>query len=101
MIFIQGFVCVWQISNYLWESCNLINKIYILVEKVYFVGHHSLDCDPAGDLRGGELHHEARHGDGQHPGVRAGVRLVAGVGRKCRDLKKMEIFAKLKCYCLV
>ena len=65
--------------------------------QVDFAGHHSLDCDPAGDLRGGELHHEARHGDGQHPRVR----LVAGVGRKCRDLKKMEISAKLKCYCLV
>ena len=63
-----------------------------------FSGHHSLNRDPAGEPGGGQLHHQARHGDRQHPRA---VRLVTDVGRKCWDLKKMEISSKLKCYCLV
>ena len=52
----------------------------------------SLDCDPARDVGGGELHHEARRGDRQHPrAVRVCLRLIAGVGWKCRDLKKMQV----------
>lgn len=47
----------------------------------------SLDCDPARDVGGGELHHQARRRDRQHPLC---LRLIAGVGRKCRDLKMMQ-----------